>query len=161
MIISCSFQFQPFWGVSSWIESFSVEIKVFVWFFVHELWRFDIPSRAGSIEAWLDAFVSHFTCSDKQLDQTPINLREGTVTFKSNFVYLSDNVLICYDSSVEITKRFQWVWASFVKHSQFISYWNVHMEHKGKLFDMAIIPSFVYGPTKKAPKPGYKRTKKL
>lgn len=35
------------------------------------------------------------------------------------------------------------------------------MEHKGKLFDMAIIPSFVYGPTKKAPKPGYKRTKKL
>ena len=62
----------------------------------------------------------------------------------NNFVYLGHCVSIPYEPTTEIKRRIKCAWGSFAKHSKFLRARHVHMKHKRKLFNMVILPSFVY-----------------
>ena len=99
----------------------------------------------ASLKVGLQINASKTVAMTSEQDQIPINLRAGEVTFEGNFVYLGHKVAIPYDPSPEISRRIQCAWGAYAKHSMFLRDRNVHMKFKRKLFNMVILPCFVYG----------------
>jgi len=89
--------------------------------------------------------ASKTVAMSNQVNVAPIQLTGEVINFVDQFKYLGQTIEIPLNQNIEIRKRIQTAWSVFYTHRSFLTCSNVQMELKRKLFNMCVLPAFLYG----------------